>query len=770
MKSYLKFLSRNKLYTAIEAVGLIVSLAFIVIISCYTWQQFAVTREVPDYERVYALTMGDDYLAAHPGEMSLVQERVPDVEAAARLKNYGTAVYYNGRQISGNPDVFEVDPVFFEFFPLEFLEGSAEVIQDKSQVLLGEAFARKVSPDRSPVGSNIVVRGDTCTVGGIIKDHPRSLLKESDIVRVLKEPDAPSNSSGFIIPMDMVLLRFREGTDLKATRALIDTVLVHEYESTYLKVNKPKRSFTVPIKELYFSEMSKNSGEIRHGNSTLVYVLIAVGILLLLSALFNYINLSVALTGKRAREMAIRMALGESRGRIAGRYVGEAIAFVTVCLILAVLLAKALEPVFNSYVAGDIGLNVAYSAPYLAAYVLLTLVVGAISGLVQAWMTFRYDPVAIIKGEQRRQTKMVFSKVFIIVQNAITVALISLALVMELQYHHLLKMPMGADVSNLYYISCGTVGRDELARRPYVDGIGICQGFPSYANMKMRTTKDDRMLELGIVQCEREAFDLFGLEVVKDFGVAGDGVWMTESLAQAYSLDEAEPKAPEFVSMVWGDMEVCGIIRDFATTNPGDMNGNSMGMVVVAPLKGQSTCVLKLNRFDADVRAELREIARQESIRLTGEEEYGEKVYGYIPELIEQAMQEKRRFISLIELFMLLATLISLLGLTAMSAYYAGIQTRDIAVRKVFGGTVGSETRRAVGEYLILVGIAILIGIPVSIYLAGKYLEQFWYRIEGYNWVFVVAAMIALAISFLSVLLQTLKAAKTNPAETLKNE
>ena len=378
--------------------------------------------------------------------------------------------------------------------------------------------------------------------------------------------------------------------------------------------------------------------------------------------------------------------------------------------------------------------------------------------------------MAIIKGEQRRQTKMVFSKVFIIVQNAITVALISLALVMELQYHHLLKMPMGADVSNLYYISCGTVGRDELARRPYVDGIGICQGFPSYANMKMRTTKDDRMLELGIVQCEREAFDLFGLEVVKDFGVAGDGVWMTESLAQAYSLDEAEPKAPEFVSMVWGDMEVCGIIRDFATTNPGDMNGNSMGMVVVAPLKGQSTCVLKLNRFDADVRAELREIARQESIRLTGEEEYGEKVYGYIPELIEQAMQEKRRFISLIELFMLLATLISLLGLTAMSAYYAGIQTRDIAVRKVFGGTVGSETRRAVGEYLILVGIAILIGIPVSIYLAGKYLEQFWYRIEGYNWVFVVAAMIALAISFLSVLLQTLKAAKTNPAIELKKE
>ena len=769
MKSYIKFLSRNKLYTAIEAVGLIVSLAFVVIISCYTWQQFAVTREVPNYERVYALTMGDDYLAAHPGEMSLVQERVPDVEAAARLKNYGTDIYYNGRQIPGNPDVFEVDPVFFEFFPLEFLEGSSEVIQDKSQVLLGETFVRKISPDRSPVGNTIVVNRDTCTVGGIIKDHPRSLLKESDIVRVLKDPDAPT-TTGFIIPVDMVLLRFREGTDLKATRALIDTVLIHEYESTYFKVNRPKRSLTVPAKDLYFSELSRNSGVIRHGNSTLVYVLIAVGILLLMSALFNYINLSVALTGKRSREMAIRTALGESRGRIAGRYVGEAIAFVTVCLILAVLLAKALEPIFNSYVAGDIGLNVAYSAPYLAAYVLLALIVGLISGLVPAWMTFRNNPVAVIKGEQRRQTKMVFSKVFIIVQNVITVALISLALVMELQYHHLLNMPLGADVSNLYYISCGTIGQDELARRPYVDRIGICQGYPSYANMKLRTTKDDRMLELGIVQCEKDAFDLFGFEIVKDFGVAGDGVWMTESLARAYSLDEAEPKAPVFVSQIWGNMEVCGIIRDFATTNPGDINGNSMGMVMVASLTGQSTCVLKLNRFDADVRADLREIARQESIRLTGEETYGEEVFGYIPELIEHAMQEKRRFISLIELFMLLATLISLLGLTAMSAYYAGIQTRDIAVRKVFGGTVASETSRAVGEYLILVGIAILIGIPVSIYLSEKYLEQFWYRIEGYGWVFPVAAAIALVISFLSVLLQTLKAAKTNPVEELKKE
>ena len=105
-----------------------------------------------------------------------------------------------------------------------------------------------------------------------------------------------------------------------------------------------------------------------------------------------------------------------------------------------------------------------------------------------------------------------------------------------------------------------------------------------------------------------------------------------------------------------------------------------------------------------------------------------------------------------------------------MSAYYAGMQTRDIAVRKVFGGSVTSETVRSVREYMILVGMAILVGIPVAVFLAERYLRQFWYRIEGYGWVFVVGAVIALLISFLAVLWQTLKAARTNPATELKKE
>ena len=133
-------------------------------------------------------------------------------------------------------------------------------------------------------------------------------------------------------------------------------------------------------------------------------------------------------------------------------------------------------------------------------------------------------------------------------------------------------------------------------------------------------------------------------------------------------------------------------------------------------------------------------------------------------------LTEAENYMRLIELFMGLSLLISLLGLLAMSALYASERTHDIAVRKVFGSTVRGETLKAVGEYMVLVGIACLIAVPIAVWLSGKYLEDFNYRISGYGWVFAVAVILSFVISFVSVLWQDLKAARTNPATELKKE
>ena len=770
MKSYLKFLSRNKLYVLIEAVGLVVSLAFVIVISCYTWQQFAVTREANDYQRLYSLNMGhEDDLNAYPGQMALALDRVPGIEAAGRINCRGSKVIYENVELPGYQNLCEIDPEIFDFFQYDFVVGTIEVLNDKNQVVIEESFARKISPNIDPVGRTIVVRGDTCTIGGIIRADDHSIMKKHDIYKPFDKPDVAPSADDFFSPVDAVFIRLSEGADHAAVRDLIDTVMRREM-ADWNWLHSPF-SLTIPYKEIYFSPRNY-SNALKHGNLTMVYVLIAVGILLLASALFNYINLSVALAGKRAKEMAIRTTLGEQRGEIFRRYIVEAVVFVAGCIVLAVMLAKVLEPVFNRYVAGDISLNIAFSPAYIALYVVLALVVGGVSGAIPAGITLSYNPVAIIKGEQRRQTKTVFSRLFIIIQNIITVALISLAMVMELQYKHLLNMPLGANVEGLYYISCGSVGNNQLATKPYVDKIGFSSSFPGKRNMECRPNIEGKNVIVGLFNCDKTAFDMFQFDIVRDYQVpGGKGLWFSESAARVFELDEENPTVPSTLPNFWGDeISVAGIVKDYAVCGPTELTGNQIGIVRVCDMDQEwSNTIVKLNRLDAEVRADLRKIYEEWSIRTYGDIRYTE-MFDYIPELIERSMEETRNFISLIELFMLLATLISLLGLVAMSAYYTGLQTANIAVRKVFGGSVASETFRAVKEYMLLVEIAVLIGIPVAIYFANKYLNQFYYRIDGYWWVFAVAAIAALAISFLAVLSQTLKAARTNPAVELKKE
>ena len=173
--------------------------------------------------------------------------------------------------------------------------------------------------------------------------------------------------------------------------------------------------------------------------------------------------------------------------------------------------------------------------------------------------------------------------------------------------------------------------------------------------------------------------------------------------------------------------------------------------------------------FHKEAEKTLRDLYTRFSMEQDGYEGMPE-MSGFIEDKLTQGLDEAKKYMRLMELFMYLAILVSVLGLLAMSALFASEQTHDIAVRKVFGGTVGGEVLRGVGTYMLLVLIACVIAVPVAIWLSGRYLESYNYRISGYGWIFAVAAVIALAISFLAVLWQTLKAANTNPAIELKKE
>ena len=765
MKSYLTFLSRNKLYTAIEAVGLAVSLAFVIIIGSYVWQQYAVTWENPDRERVYVPgTPG--FPALTYGFPDAIGD-IPEIESISRMCNVVVHPVIRGEQTEA--EGVGVEPAFFGICPqFRFAEGSAEVLSVSSNVILSVSFARKHSLS---VGDALDISGRSYVVGAILEDLKGTVIKPYDIflnAAVYKDDWQPFDNYGSTV----TLIKVRPETDRKELYNKLESVCKDVYSSIY------GQSFFEHLvlsryDELFFKE---TEGFFRHIDKATLKILMLVGLLLLLSAILNYINLSVALTGKRAKEMAVRQLSGASRVGIIWKYVAESIAFTAICFAAGLLLAEAFCPAMNALLNNpDIPIKVIWSPGYVIAYIVIILLVGVLCGIFPAMMAGRYKPVDVMKGGYRRRSKMVFSKVFIVLQNALAVILIALAITMEAQMRKTQERPMNCNIEDIFFLKDfsgedNAPLKDALEALPCVKRIGRSSGVPGSINMgQYSTTRDGQDILYKLIRMDSTAFSMFGLEILEDFHAPQfNSVWFSDKSFAATGFDSDYHDISGTLSRrTKGCEQVAGVFKSFPTNN--------------ANIGEEDYAIVSLMRSDdipfagwviettPDRKAAKAQIMEAYDNYIKGKPIYGSLAF-WVDENIAEAWKPARNNMRLVEIFMLLSIIIALLGLVAMSTYYADEKSRDIAVRKVFGGTVDTEAWRTIREYMVLVGIACVIGIPIAVYAAQEYLKDFIYRLEGYWWIFVVAVLLTGLIAFVSVIWQVLKAAKTNPAIELKKE
>ena len=765
MKSYLKFLSRNKLYTAIEAVGLAVSLAFVIIIGSYVWQQYAVTWENPDRERVYVPgTPG--FPALTYGFPDAIGD-IPEIESVSRMCNVVVHPVIRGENTEA--ESVGVEPEFFEICPqFRFVEGSADVLSVPNNAILSASFARK---HNLSVGEALDITGSSYVVGAILEDLKGTVIKPYDIflnAAVYKDEWQPFDNYGSTV----TLIKVRPETDRKELYDKLESVCKDVYSSIY------GQSFFEHLElsrydELFFKE---TEGFFRHGDKATLRILMLVGLLLLLSAILNYINLSVALTGKRAKEMAVRQLSGASRAGIIWKYVAESIAFTAVCFAAGLLLAEAFCPAMNALLNNpDIPIKIIWSPGYVFAYIVIILLVGVLCGIFPAMMSGRYNPVDVMKGGYRRRSKMVFSKVFIVLQNALAVILIALAITMEAQMHKTQERPMNCNIENIFFLKDfsgedNAPLKDALEALPCVRRIGRSSGVPGSINMgQYSTTRDGQDILYKLIRMDSTAFSMFGFEILEDFHAPQfNSVWFSDKSFAATGFDSDYHDISGTLSRrTKGCEQVAGVFKSFPTNNA---NIGEEDYAIVSLMRSEDIpfagWVIETTPDRKAAKAQIME-AYDNSIK--GKQIYGSLAF-WVDENIAEAWKPARNNMRLVEIFMLLSIIIALLGLVAMSTYYADEKSRDIAVRKVFGGTVDTEAQRTIREYMVLVGIACVIGIPIAVYAAQEYLKDFIYRLEGYWWIFVVAVLLTGLIAFVSVIWQVLKAAKTNPAIELKKE
>ncbi len=761
MRSYLKFLSRNKLYTAIEAVGLAVSLAFVIIIGSYVWQQFAVTRENPYRESIYVPGL-PNYPSLTYAFPDVITE-IPEIEVVSRY--CAVAPTYGKNEVLWGG---AVDRQFFDLFPnYRFVEGSPDVLSSPSNIIVTESFARK--KDLS-LGDRLDLNGEEYTVAAIVEDSHGTVMKVDEAflpVENYKDYWQPFDNFGSTICFIKVL----PGTDRQTLYDKLEAVCKKVYPEMYghaffdhLELSR--------YDELFFKD---TGNQFLHGDLKTIRTLLLVGLLLLLSAIFNYVNLSVALTGKRAKEMAVRQLIGALKRRVVGKYIAESILFTAICFAAGLLLAEAFSPMMNRLLSNpDIPIRVAWSPGYLLAYVGIVIVVGAICGVVPAVMAGKYNPLEVMKGDYRRKSKMVFSKVFIVLQNALAVILIALAITMEAQMRKTQSRPMHIDIKDKFSLSFitredQTPLKDALERLPFVKRVGRCSGTPGIGTGgQYSKTRDGQDIMYRLYSMDSTAFQMFDFEILKDYNAPlFNSVWFSDASFAATGFDDDYHDITTLSQRNSSCANLAGVFKAFPINNA---NMGEEEYAVVSVVRPEDIWVGSYLIETTGDRKEAYSKIMETYEEYAKDREVILNYPSWIDETIAEAWKPARNNMRLVEIFMLLSIIISLLGLLAMSTYYADEKSRDIAVRKVFGGTVDSEAWRTIRDYMVLVGIACVIGIPIAVYAAQEYLKDFIYRLEGYWWIFVAAVVVTLGISLLSVLWQTLKAAKTNPAVELKKE
>ena len=792
MSSYLKFLSRNKLYTIIEAVGLIVSIAFVILIGNYVYQQYSVAYGNPYRNRVYAVG-NQDYLSLSWRDKAVFEDKLPEAETVARISGSDYDGYITfGDEQPVSAVITEADPEIFELFPsLTLLDGSMDEYLIKGHCLISESLAnRAFNGDAIGKPIRITYFDDKIEsmVCGIFKDAPNSMMPNSDVLLNPKFNTLPNQKPFSSIGQYMTLIKVQEGTDREQFAKKVEEVGLPNYSDGFVSAMP---IYTLP--EVFFND---NQWMFKGGKKPVMQTLTVVVLLLLVSAIFNYINLNMALSGKRAKEMATRRLHGATKGRIVMKYILESVSFTAVCFVLAFLLACALFPMMNGLLknvgGGDMSIDASlgqfvlirfdWTVGVVAVYLAAIVFVGVLSGIAPAAIASRFEPIDVVRGTYRLQTKRVFSKVFIVFQNTITIVLIAMAILMEVQMRHMMNRPTNMRSEGLYSLQCWVKDYsdiapliDRLEKIPNVNAVGYGRGFAGQMNMGTTvTTPEGERVNMQLILCDETYFNMLDLQAVEDFGLRTNSVWMSRTLAEKLALSDSTAHYYTRNMHINGSNPetVGGIYEDIPTRSAASSEPNQFSAVIIA----RAEDLIWGNGVMIDVSGDYKETEKaiMQAYADYSEEKNGTYVEpaqnGYVKDLNNLLLQPAKMAMRLLELFMLLSVLISLLGLVAMSTYYSEQSTKSIAVRKVFGGTVESELWRTVKDYMVLVGIAALIGIPLAVWFCGRYLERFAYRIEHYGWVIAVAAILGMLMAFLSVLWQTLKAARTNPAEALKKE
>lgn len=774
MKSFWNFLRKNKLYAAVNLVGLTVSMAFVLLLAVYIQRQLTTDSFQQNADRIYVVANEDNVTMGYWLDKHL-KNNFPEIEKGCCVANIASAAAFNinGERVYGS--TMAADSTFFEMFSYDLVEGNKadwRVSQDRCMV--SREFANAHFGDKDPLGQTISLNYEgsfQLTVCGVYEDFGNSILKAPDVlIRGDLMPKINSSHDEFMSNAGggICFVMAYPGADLQARHSdILDWCEENfwVYKSQYDKVR------IIPLRDMYFLNegIRYGSDTIQFGNRSFVNLLLAMCILLLAFAVLNYINMTTALTGFRAKEMATRRLVGADKRSIFFKVISESTLICGISMLLAILLAEALAPTASRILEYQVSVFKAVTPVNILLVLGFILVLGILAGIVPALLIQKAQPIEIVRGTLRLKTKTVYSKVIIVVQNVVAVVMLVSALTIGLQIRHMVSADLGYNTKDILVVdnAFGQTGQirpllDKWREEPCVEEVGQGDGIPlGGTNNWTMEMPDGHWVSFQQIQGDDKYFDILGLKVKQD-NHQPNKWWLNEYAFKQIGIEET---ATEFQTAQNGTRSIGGIYYDFK----------------IRPLEQDQSAAMIYNRGenpDDDypwvllVKTTGDQAAAKERVEAIAGEVFPGRLFEaqYIEEMIEDGFADESRVLNIVLIFTLLSILVSALGLFAMSSYYMQQEIRSVSVKKVFGADYSGVLKELVLSFMKMVGIAFVIGVPIAWFIMSRWLSGYGHRINLYWWIFVVAGLIVALIAIASVLYQSIKTARTNPAEALKKE
>ena len=774
MKSFWNFLRKNKLYAVVNLVGLTVSMAFVLLLAVYIQRQLTTDSFQQNADRIYVIANEDNVTMGYWLDKHL-KNNFPEIEKGCCVANIASAAAFNidGERVYGS--TMAADSTFFEMFSYDLVEGNKadwRVSQDRCMV--SREFANAHFGDKDPLGQTISLNYEgsfQLTVCGVYEDFGNSILKAPDVlIRGDLMPlintshdEYMSNAGGGIC-----FVMAYPGADLQARHSdILDWCEENfwVYKSQYDKVR------IIPLRDMYFLNegIRYGSDTIQFGNRSFVNLLLAMCILLLAFAVLNYINMTTALTGFRAKEMATRRLVGADKRSIFFKVISESTLICGISMLLAILLAEALAPTASRILEYQVSVFKAVTPVNILLVLGFILVLGILAGIVPALLIQKAQPIEIVRGTLRLKTKTVYSKVIIVVQNVVAVVMLVSALTIGLQIRHMVSADLGYNTKDILVVdnAFGQTGQirpllDRLRAEPCVEEVGQGDGIPlGGTNNWTMEMPDGHWVSLQQIQGDDKYFDILGLKVKQD-NHQPNKWWLNEYAFKQIGIEET---ATEFQTAQNGTRSIGGIYYDFK----------------IRPLEQDQSAAMIYNRGenpDDDypwillVKTTGDQAAAKKQVEAACKEVFPDRLFEaqYIEEMIEDGFADESRVLNIVLIFTLLSILVSALGLFAMSSYYMQQEIRSVSVKKVFGADYSGVLKELVLSFMKMVGIAFVIGVPIAWFIMNRWLSGYGHRIDLHWWIFAIAGLTVAVIAAISVLYQSIKTARTNPAEALKKE